>query len=530
GLDEAFTDLRDPLAALAELAELAAARGFLDDADGPRMRFPDDFEPLTSDERYGDEQFWLSEADDDGLREVRADLRRAGLSVEEPRPHQLPAAPASPVSLPPAPTDLKHATAHRGTAAREFADAQADLAEARRGLPVNDEDLTPGALDDALADLRSRSMRLDEQGAWQDRLTQLERAARRVFDAQDELAHAEEVVRQADRAAGHRLDADAERLTAQRDAAARELADARADLAEARRDLPVDDDDLTQGALDDALERLRSRTMRVEEQQPWQDRLTGLEHAARRVFDAEDEVARWDDALAQATRVLGESSNEIVRESDPRAAEHSARAERDAELARLSAQRDAAERELADARADLVQARRGLPVNDEDLTRDALDDALEGLRGRSMRVDEQGPWQERVAGLERAARRVFDAEDGLGRAEAAVREGDRERSAHRSPQAGESGSRAARGGGEANGDASRPARGGGEDSSNSGARAHRDGDEESSGGARSNRDGDSEPPEGPSAPDRARSRRMPPNWALRSHIPHPPRDYEFEMP
>ncbi|WP_280300188.1 hypothetical protein [Nocardia abscessus] len=243
GLDETFTVLRDPLAALAELAELARARGFLDDADGPRMRYPDDFEPLTSDERYGDEQFWLAEAPEDGLREVRDDLRRVGLPIEQPRPPQLPAAPTGPGSLPPvepggrvasadpsdpAPAGPERPSAQRDAASGEPADAQVGRAETRRGESVHP--------------------------------------------------------------------------SAQRDAAARELADAQADLANARRGLPVNDGDLTRDALDDALDGLRSRTMRVDEQRPWQDRVAELERAARRVFDAEDEVARLDDALAQPTR------------------------------------------------------------------------------------------------------------------------------------------------------------------------------------------------------------------------------------
>ncbi|WP_040864906.1 hypothetical protein [Nocardia exalbida] len=142
---------------------------------------------------------------------------------------------------------------------------------------------------------------------------------------------------------------------------------------------------------------------------------------ARKQFDAEEEVARSDDALEQADLVTGTSligrDGEAVPPTEDGAAEGPTRAE----AARLSAQRDVAARALVDAQADLAPARRGLPVNDEDLTRDALNDALDGLRGRTMRVDEQGPWQERVAGLERAARRMFDAEDELGRAEAAVR-------------------------------------------------------------------------------------------------------------
>ncbi|WP_181701419.1 hypothetical protein, partial [Nocardia sp. GTS18] len=84
GLGERFSGLRQPLAALAELAELARARGFLDSADGPAMRYPADFGPLSDTDLYGDEQYWLTEADDATLRAVQEDLRRAGLPVDQP--------------------------------------------------------------------------------------------------------------------------------------------------------------------------------------------------------------------------------------------------------------------------------------------------------------------------------------------------------------------------------------------------------------------------------------------------------------
>uniref|UniRef100_UPI00245898F2 hypothetical protein n=1 Tax=Nocardia gipuzkoensis TaxID=2749991 RepID=UPI00245898F2 len=322
--------------------------------------------------------------------------------------------------------DLEHLSAQREAAAREVANARADLADARRGLPVNDEDLTPDALDDVLDGLRGRTMQVDEQGPWQNRVAELEHAARRVFDADTELARLDDALEQATRAADPpssgrtrepdspaseagaqesaraAAEAELERLSAQRDTAAHQLAVARADLADARRGLPVNDEDLTRDALDDALDELRGRTMRVDEQQSWQDRLAGLEHAARRVFAAEDELSRLDEAVEQAARSV--ESNESVREQSSHAASESARAEADAERARLSAERDAAARQLADAQTELADARRGLPVSDEDLTRDALDDALDGLRSRTLRVNEQGPWQERVAELERAAR------------------------------------------------------------------------------------------------------------------------------
>ncbi|MGK8511915.1 hypothetical protein ACRS5S_29130 [Nocardia asiatica] len=226
GLDETFTVLRDPLAALAELAELARVRGFLDDADGPRMRYPDDFEPLTSEERYGDEQFWLAEAPEDDLRAVRDDLSRAGLPIEEPHPPRLSAAPTNRGPLPaadgrlasvdpagPASVEREHLTTQRDAAARELADARAELADARRGLPVNDEDLTRDALDDALEGLRSRTRRVDEQQPWQERITQLEHAARRVFDTEDEVARLEDALAHAPRSAEqHSNDAESNPL------------------------------------------------------------------------------------------------------------------------------------------------------------------------------------------------------------------------------------------------------------------------------------------------------------------------------
>src|SRR5690606_1081121 len=80
GLEAVFGELRDPAAALAELAEIARARGFLDDVENaPRMRYPADFAELTATERYGDEEYWHNEADPETAREIREELRRAGL-------------------------------------------------------------------------------------------------------------------------------------------------------------------------------------------------------------------------------------------------------------------------------------------------------------------------------------------------------------------------------------------------------------------------------------------------------------------
>ncbi|MEC3955053.1 hypothetical protein VMT65_18575 [Nocardia sp. CDC153] len=68
GMSEPLSRRKDPLASLQELAEMAKARGFFGDpetGDHPTpMRNPEDFRPLTVDERYGDEEYWRTEAEE----------------------------------------------------------------------------------------------------------------------------------------------------------------------------------------------------------------------------------------------------------------------------------------------------------------------------------------------------------------------------------------------------------------------------------------------------------------------------------
>ncbi|MFI2232485.1 WXG100-like domain-containing protein [Nocardia testacea] len=126
GLVEVFGELRDPLAALAELAEIARARGFFDDLDdGPRMRYPGDFAELSAAERYGDEQYWRHEADPELAAAMRTDLLRAGLPVEDP---QLPAGepqPELPADRPDTGSPAARPDGHAGTVARPDGEAPA---------------------------------------------------------------------------------------------------------------------------------------------------------------------------------------------------------------------------------------------------------------------------------------------------------------------------------------------------------------------------------------------------------------------
>lgn len=83
GMNDALSGRPDPLASLQELAEMARARGFFGDPDTgatPRsMRDPEDFGPLSLDERYGGEEYWRNEVDPDVLRAQEAEFRKLGL-------------------------------------------------------------------------------------------------------------------------------------------------------------------------------------------------------------------------------------------------------------------------------------------------------------------------------------------------------------------------------------------------------------------------------------------------------------------
>lgn len=84
GLSDALNRRPDALASLQELAEIARARGFFGDPDTGRppasMRNPEEFDPLSLDERYGGEEYWRNEVDPDELRATEAELRDLGIA------------------------------------------------------------------------------------------------------------------------------------------------------------------------------------------------------------------------------------------------------------------------------------------------------------------------------------------------------------------------------------------------------------------------------------------------------------------
>ncbi|MFC9474166.1 hypothetical protein ACFTS5_18465 [Nocardia sp. NPDC056952] len=109
GLGDALTGQRDPLGALAEIADMARARGFLDSALDPDaelgtpMRYPDDYEPLDVDELQDGLDHWRVEGDPQVRAEMAEELRLAGLddarpalgADPEPNPQATPLHPSS---------------------------------------------------------------------------------------------------------------------------------------------------------------------------------------------------------------------------------------------------------------------------------------------------------------------------------------------------------------------------------------------------------------------------------------------------
>ncbi|WP_280305178.1 YwqJ-related putative deaminase [Nocardia neocaledoniensis] len=153
GLGDALTGQRDPLGALAEIADMARARGFLDSALDPDaelgkpMRYPDDYEPLDVDELQDGLDHWRVEGDPEVRSEVAEDLRRAGFDDDarpalgtdpEPNPQATPLQPSS--ILPP-----EDGARQPGGPRIEPAQQAMDRLAARFGVDLSD----PGALDAA---------------------------------------------------------------------------------------------------------------------------------------------------------------------------------------------------------------------------------------------------------------------------------------------------------------------------------------------------------------------------------------------
>ncbi|MBF6211566.1 hypothetical protein IU433_17320 [Nocardia puris] len=150
GIAEAMAGNRDPLGTWRELADLARARGFLDDGAAP-MRHPEDFARMAVEEQYGGEEFWR-EADPEVRRRMADELRALGLehlAVPELEPGT-PDRRSRDDSDPPAPREPER-DAPRAPVARTETELRADLA--RRHAAV-DADADPGALARAAAELR----------------------------------------------------------------------------------------------------------------------------------------------------------------------------------------------------------------------------------------------------------------------------------------------------------------------------------------------------------------------------------------
>ncbi|WP_427905536.1 hypothetical protein [Nocardia sp. FBN12] len=152
GLGEALTGQRDPLGALAEIADMARARGFLDSALDPDaelgapMRYPDDYSPLDLDQLQDGLEHWRVEGDPEVRAEIADDLRRAGLEHgsrpglgAEPEPHPQ-AEPLRPSAVLP-PDD----GAQPGRPRMEPAQQALDRLAARFGVDLTD----PGSFDAA---------------------------------------------------------------------------------------------------------------------------------------------------------------------------------------------------------------------------------------------------------------------------------------------------------------------------------------------------------------------------------------------
>ncbi|NNH71857.1 hypothetical protein HLB23_18665 [Nocardia uniformis] len=157
GLEASFAGNRDPLGTLRELAEIARARGFLDDPDNAAtMRYPDDFDPLTVDELHGGEDFWR-EADPELRQRIVAELRSMGLGYLTTVAPAITAGPDV-AQLSPSGSDADPSSGNRApqphptpTLVRGDADLASDLT---RRLGLTDADVHPDSIDRTIAHLR----------------------------------------------------------------------------------------------------------------------------------------------------------------------------------------------------------------------------------------------------------------------------------------------------------------------------------------------------------------------------------------
>ncbi|RDI64527.1 WXG100-like domain-containing protein [Nocardia pseudobrasiliensis] len=347
----------------------------------------------------------------------------------------------------------------RAEAARKLQDALAGLR--RTGLRVDESELRPRraagepsdfrapdyvpTLDETIEHLRNRTGRVDELPLRQERIDALEQAARRYNRAHADAVRLQDSVTKAvvrHREFDNARDAEIARLRDERDEAFRARGQARDELDAARAGIAVHPAELGLPPhpdnppperirpLSEVIEDLRARTMRVDAQQGWQDRVDALEQAARAFQDADVRAGRSDDAIEAAVR---EHLDRRHEDAAARRARDELIAGREAEVERLRAERDRVRGDRERARADLEDARRGIGVSDAELglredprhSDRSLDRVIEDLRARTTRLDEQQGWQDRIDALEEAARRFHAADAAVRRLDSAVEMAER---------------------------------------------------------------------------------------------------------
>ncbi len=201
--------------------------------------------------------------------------------------------------------------------------------------------------------------------------------------------------------------AEIDRLTAERDAALDRADEARAERTRRADRLPVDPDvDLTRENLAETLDRLRGRTMRVEEMPRRHAEIDALEHAAEDVLAAEDEVRALDERI-DATRLAATPEgvyDELVRRRAALTSEREFwRAKRDTRFARF------------DTRSlPMRDPARALAHDHLTTTVEQLSATLVGIRDIAGLGDETGTQTRELVGeaeIRERLRRVFELQE-----------------------------------------------------------------------------------------------------------------------
>ncbi|MGK8511913.1 hypothetical protein ACRS5S_29120 [Nocardia asiatica] len=202
-------------------------------------------------------------------------------------------------------------TARRDAVAAEVDAARASRARAARGLAGEAEMRDRAALADTLERLHGRTTRVDQVRAWQDRLSELERAALRVIDLEEVLAGADAQLR-------HALEAGSR--PGQPDLARRRAAGVEELLADPRFDAREDPRDGLSGRREAGAEwdaAQRPRTLDGAEEYAPSDLATAreLERLQRAESAARREVTRveadWDRAFRRLKNVYNLPDDEI---------------------------------------------------------------------------------------------------------------------------------------------------------------------------------------------------------------------------